>query len=58
MKILKDEIKAILLFLLMLFAVGTFIYFLATISPVKETAEDECEVGCPIHALCPPGCKK
>jgi|18_taG_2_1085343.scaffolds.fasta_scaffold22390_4 hypothetical protein len=58
MKFLKEELKVILLFIVMLAAIGSFIYFLITIAPPKATPADLCEIGCPIYAPCVSGCKK
>jgi|ETNvirenome_6_85_1030632.scaffolds.fasta_scaffold260295_2 hypothetical protein len=58
MRFLKEELKMALVFILMVVAIGSFIYLLTTISPQKTSPEDECELGCPIHAPCPEGCEK
>ena len=58
MKILKEEWLAVVAFIVAMLIICGIFYFAYTQAPKANSPEDNCEIGCPIHAPCHPSCAK
>ena len=58
MKFLIEEKIAVLAFMVSVLVISVILYFAFEFAPKMKTPEDNCEIGCPVHAPCHPDCKE